>query len=579
MNYFLVQPNITEVDRKLIIKWMVHIIDSFDLSQYTLHLSIILLDKYLSVQLIEAKNFKAVAVTCIVLASKIEEQESIGIGAVINICDNMYSTDELINMELDILNKLNYNMYHQTICNHIDIIQVQKNIDDSDCELCYLMAIIILTTIDYMFVEPQLMAKKIIEFGLLLGKYKTNISTLSRGSSSQAIDKLTLSESVHKLQNMIDSDCLFAYLFFHLQKIFIDPDKILTDIINSCSVEYLELEKYHYNFHSDISCEDNYILAVRNKYHLNDNYNDPTDLDLRLKKNIFTKESIKESNIICKLGEGTFGKVDKVVLDGQVIALKKIRDKLYEQGIDENFLREINSLCILNHDSITKMIGFYYDPMDEKMLIGLELMDCTLELYYYRKPIYKSVKIRFILQLLRGLEYMHSKNIMHRDISITNILISCDDQLKISDLGSSRYFHHEYFCPDFSTLVCALDYRAIEILLGEVPYSSKIDVWSCACVIVFMLIERKLFISNDEKEIIDKIFRVFGTPHDNFNKNVCSWPLFEASDHHEGYGLLRIEDEYPKQVSILYKMFEYEPDNRITMAKALRLFDKSFQVK
>ena len=52
----------------------------------------------------------------------------------------------------------------------------------------------------------------------------------------------------------------------------------------------------------------------------------------------------------------------------------------------------------------------------------------------------------FIYQCLRGLHYMHSKLIVHRDIKLENILITSDYQIKLADFSMSPYLPPECFC-------------------------------------------------------------------------------------------------------------------------------------
>ena len=87
----------------------------------------------------------------------------------------------------------------------------------------------------------------------------------------------------------------------------------------------------------------------------------------------------------------------------------------------------------------------------------------------------------FMLQLFRGINYCHSRNILHRDIKPQNILINeTTKELKIADFGLSRAFGLPISC--YSSDVITLWYRPPELLLGATFYTTSVDIWSAGCV-------------------------------------------------------------------------------------------------
>ena len=86
-----------------------------------------------------------------------------------------------------------------------------------------------------------------------------------------------------------------------------------------------------------------------------------------------------------------------------------------------------------------------------------------------------------MLQLFRGLQYCHSRNILHRDIKPQNLLVNeTTKQLKIGDFGLARTFGLPVPC--YSSDVITLWYRPPELLLGATFYTSSIDIWSAGCI-------------------------------------------------------------------------------------------------
>ncbi len=97
----------------------------------------------------------------------------------------------------------------------------------------------------------------------------------------------------------------------------------------------------------------------------------------------------------------------------------------------------------------------------------------------------------YAFQLFRVLEFLHSKNIVHRDIKPQNILIdpSCH-VLKLCDFGSAKRLDTD------QANVCYISaryYRAPELIFGNTNYTTKIDMWSAGCVLAEMLTGQPLF--------------------------------------------------------------------------------------
>lgn len=72
-----------------------------------------------------------------------------------------------------------------------------------------------------------------------------------------------------------------------------------------------------------------------------------------------------------------------------------------------------------------------------------------------------------MLQILRGVNYLHSKNIIHRDIKGANILISKDGIVKLADFGLARILYPKNQNMRYTNRVVTLWYRAPELLLGS----------------------------------------------------------------------------------------------------------------
>lgn len=121
----------------------------------------------------------------------------------------------------------------------------------------------------------------------------------------------------------------------------------------------------------------------------------------------------------------------------------------------------------------------------------------------------------FVYQICRGLKYIHSSNVLHRDLKPGNLLVNADCELKICDFGLARGIAtiSDSQDPGFMTeYVATRWYRAPEIMLSYRSYSKAIDIWSVGCILAELLGGKPLFKGRDYVDQLSQILRVCGTP-------------------------------------------------------------------
>src|ERR1700722_16600037 len=119
-------------------------------------------------------------------------------------------------------------------------------------------------------------------------------------------------------------------------------------------------------------------------------------------------------------------------------------------------------------------------------------------------------------QLFKGIEYCHSRLVLHRDLKPQNLLINKKGELKIADFGLARAFGAPV--RTYSNEVVTLWYRAPDVLLGSTMYSTNIDIWSIGCIFAELVTGRPLFPGSDVTDQLQRIFKSLGTP------NPTTWP-------------------------------------------------------
>jgi len=169
----------------------------------------------------------------------------------------------------------------------------------------------------------------------------------------------------------------------------------------------------------------------------------------------------------------------------------------------------------LDHPNIVKLYEAY-DTEKKTVLIlelvtGGELFDALVN---RSSPYYEKDAREIVLNILSGVQYMHSMGICHRDLKPENILINGDDprNVKITDFGLSKDFSRGKLVTSCGTA----SYAAPEVLMND-PYTQECDIWSIGVVTFILLSAEFPFYGPDEKSIFQSILSM------NFNFREEIW--------------------------------------------------------
>jgi CTD kinase subunit alpha len=231
-------------------------------------------------------------------------------------------------------------------------------------------------------------------------------------------------------------------------------------------------------------------------------------------------------------------------------------------------IREIKLLQSLNHANVVALLEVMVERNDCFMVFEYLSHDLTGLLNHPTFALTAGHKKHLARQLFEGLDYLHRRGVLHRDIKAANILVSNKGELKLADFGLARFYQKRQK-QDYTNRVITIWYRSPELLLGETQYGPAVDIWSAACVLVEIFTRHAIF-PGDGGEInqLDKIYNVLGTP------SRSEWPGISEL---QWYELLRpshriastFEEKYRERVSpeafeLLQAMFLYDPANRPT---------------
>lgn len=282
-----------------------------------------------------------------------------------------------------------------------------------------------------------------------------------------------------------------------------------------------------------------------------------------------------------KIGEGTYGKVYKAreKNTGKIVALKKTRLEMEEEGVPSTALREVSLLQMLNESNhVVKLLCVEHVEEAGKPVLYLvfEYLHTDLKKFMDRNgkgisnPMDPQLIKSFMYQLIKGTAHCHKHGVMHRDLKPQNLLVDDDTLcLKIADLGLGRAFSIPI--KSYTHEIVTLWYRAPEVLLGCTHYTPAVDMWSNACIFAEMLRKQALFPGDSELQQLLHTFKLLGTPSEEI------WPGVTAlKDWHE------FPQWAPQDLSLMFPtldaagldfmalMFVYDPAKRLTAKEALK---------
>ncbi|KAI5660275.1 hypothetical protein M9H77_29068 [Catharanthus roseus] len=220
------------------------------------------------------------------------------------------------------------------------------------------------------------------------------------------------------------------------------------------------------------------------------------------------------------VGKGSYGVVGSAVdtHTGERVAIKKINDVFEHVSDATRILREIKLLRLLRHPDIVEIKHIMLPPSRREfkdIYVVFELMESDLHQVIKANDDLTPEHYQFFLyQLLRGLKYIHTANVFHRDLKPKNILANADCKLKICDFGLARVSFNDAPSAIFWTdYVATRWYRAPE-LCGSFfsKYTPAIDIWSIGCIFAEMLTGKPLFPGKNVVHQLDLMTDLLGTP-------------------------------------------------------------------
>ena len=201
------------------------------------------------------------------------------------------------------------------------------------------------------------------------------------------------------------------------------------------------------------------------------------------------------------IGRGSFGRVIEVYVHETLCAAKEIHSILIEdvtsrefEGTKQLFLTECANASQLNHPNVVQVLGICFlnpveaSPSRRLPCLVMELMEMSLTHFIEKyDKVALHVKLSLLVDVAQGLEFLHcNQNIIHRDLSSNNVLLTKGLVAKIADFGVAKVMKQsknvtqtqapgtQYFMPP-------------EALSVKPRYGKPVDIFSLACIILHVM--------------------------------------------------------------------------------------------
>ncbi|XP_073741032.1 mitogen-activated protein kinase 13 isoform X1 [Callorhinus ursinus] len=313
------------------------------------------------------------------------------------------------------------------------------------------------------------------------------------------------------------------------------------------------------------------------------------------------------------VGSGAYGAVCSAIdkRSGEKVAIKKLSRPFQSEIFARRAYRELRLLKHMQHENVIGLLDVFTSASSLR-----SFHDFYLVMPFMQTDLQKIMGMEFsedkiqylVYQILKGLKYIHSAGVIHRDLKPGNLAVNEDCELKILDFGLARHADAE-----MTGYVVTRWYRAPEVILSWMHYnqtgqwpaaqggagallwrllqgrfgysgwtdcrvswsspSSAVDIWSVGCIMAEMLTGKTLFKGKDYLDQLSQILKVTGVPGAEFvqklnDKAAKSYIQALPQSPKKDFSQL-FPRASPQAIDLLEKMLELDVDKRLTASQAL----------
>jgi len=214
-----------------------------------------------------------------------------------------------------------------------------------------------------------------------------------------------------------------------------------------------------------------------------------------------------------ELGIGSYGAVYKAKYGELFCAAKILHPTIVPRGmrnwITDKFEQECNFLSNIRHPHIVLCLGVTTDPESGLKVLLMELMDESLTKFLERseKPLPYHIQVKLCHDITLALAFLHSNDIIHRDLSSNNVLLIAGSRAKITDFGMSRLTNVGPHMTPFTQCPGTQVYMPPEALKVRPVYTQKLDCFLFGVIGLQIMTSLSPDPSDSERIVEDSKFR------------------------------------------------------------------------
>ena len=280
--------------------------------------------------------------------------------------------------------------------------------------------------------------------------------------------------------------------------------------------------------------------------------------------------------ILQKVGRGKYSEVFEGV-NMSTSTYDKCIIKVLKPVKKKKIKREIKILQnLMGGPNVVQLIDVVRDPQSKTPSIITEYIDNTDFKVLY--PTFSDYDVRYyIFELLKALDFCHSRGIMHRDVKPHNVMIDHEKRkLRLIDWGLAEFYHPH---TEYNVRVASRYFKGPELLVDFQEYDYSLDMWSLGCMFASMIFRKEPFFHGHVNyDQLVKICKVLGT--DDFQVYLDKYKI-ELDSHYDV-----ILGRYPRKpwsrfvtpenqhfvsdeaIDFLDKLLRYDHQERLTAQEA-----------
>uniref|UniRef100_A0A7N6ATU3 Serine/threonine-protein kinase PLK4 n=1 Tax=Anabas testudineus TaxID=64144 RepID=A0A7N6ATU3_ANATE len=217
-------------------------------------------------------------------------------------------------------------------------------------------------------------------------------------------------------------------------------------------------------------------------------------------------DRIEDFKVLTLLGKGSFACVyrAKSVKSGLEVAIKTIDKKAMQKaGMVQRVTNEVEIHCRLKHPSILELYNYFEDS--NYVYLVLEMChngEMSRYLKERKMPFSEDEARHFMHQIVKGMLYLHTHGILHRDLTLSNLLLTSNMNIKIADFGLATQLklpNEKHF-----TMCGTPNYISPEVATRS-AHGLESDVWSLGCMFYAFLMGRPPFDTDTVKHTLSKV--------------------------------------------------------------------------